>query len=207
MYILYSAGTPNGLKPTILLEELSLSYQIKMVDIKKGEQFHPDFLKISPNNKIPVLHDDANKFYLFESVAILQYLAEQHKLFLPSEITSKYTVLEWCFFQAAHIGPMFGQLGHFAHFATDKIPYAIDRYEQECARLMKVLDNQLQKHHYIAGAEYSIADMAVWPWLYCYETIYQQNLDKQAHPNLVRWYIELYKRPTIISALTRYGLK
>lgn len=109
MYTLYSAGTPNGIKPTIMLEELKQPYTIKKIDISKGEQFEPDFLKISPNNKIPVLHDQSNDFYLFESVAILQYLAEKYHLFLPKSLKEKYEVLQWCYFQAAHIGPNCGQ--------------------------------------------------------------------------------------------------
>lgn len=135
MYTLYSFGTPNGLKPTIMLEELSLPYTIKTIDISKGEQFNPDFLKISPNNKIPALYDAQNDFYLFESVAILQYLAEKHQQFLPASLKEKFNIIQWCYFQAAHVGPMFGQLGHF-HRAEDKIPYALKRYADESERLL-----------------------------------------------------------------------
>ena len=124
MYTLYSWGTPNGMKPTILLEELKCAYRIQLVDISKGEQFSPQFLKISPNNKIPALYDEEQNFYLFESVAILEYLAEKHGQFLPKTLQEKYTVLQWCLFQVAHIGPMFGQLGHFTRFAPEEIPYA-----------------------------------------------------------------------------------
>lgn len=113
MYLLYSQDTPNGLKPTIMLEELKLPYTLKLIDISKGEQFAPEFLKISPNNKIPALFDEDKNFYLFESVVILNYLAEQHGAFLPTSLQDKFTVLQWCYFQAAHIGPMLGQFGHF----------------------------------------------------------------------------------------------
>lgn len=168
----------------------------------KGEQFEPDFLKISPNNKIPVLYDSENDFYLFESVAILQYLAENHKQFLPVELKDKYIVLEWCFFQAAHIGPMFGQYGHFNKFAKEDVPYAKERYTKESERLMNVLENQLKEHDYISGNHYTIADMAIWPWVHGFQTFYQGSI--QSYPKLINWYKTLEKRPAIKNALAKY---
>lgn len=205
MYTLYSAGTPNGIKPTIMLEELKQLYTIKIIDISKGEQFKPDFLKISPNNKIPVLHDQSNDFYLFESVAILQYLAEKHNQFLPQSLKEKYVVLQWCYFQAAHIGPMFGQFGHFNRFATEQIPYAMKRYADESLRLMGVMEKQLAQVPYIAGSEYSIADMAIWPWVYCYQFFYQEAIDPKQFPALMAWYQQINERAAVKSSLSIYG--
>ena len=205
MYTLYSFGTPNGLKPTIMLEELEQPYKLELIDIKKGEQFNPDFLNISPNNKIPVLHDHDKKFYLFESVAILQYLAEKHGKFLHKTLHDKYMVLQWCYFQVAHIGPMFGQLGHFQRFASEKIPYAIKRYTDECNRLFAVMEKQLNHNPFISGGTYTIADMAIWPWVYGYQVFYQQVIDPQQFPSLAEWYQLLSERPAIQAALQAYG--
>ena len=204
MYKLYSSRTPNGFKPTIMLEELKQPYQIALIDIFNGEQFAPDFLKISPNNKIPALYDSENDFYLFESVAILEYLAEKHQQFLPTELKAKYNVLKWCYFQAAHIGPMFGQYGHFHRYAKEDVPYAKKRYADELLRLMGVMDNQLANNEFISGSDYTIADMAIWPWIYCYEDYYQGKLDKKHFPHLVRWYHQLAKRKAIKATLAAY---
>lgn len=203
MYTLYSYGTPNGIKPTILLEELQLEYIIKLVDITQGEQLAADFLKISPNNKIPVLYDQQNNFYLFESVAILQYLAEKHGDFLPHSLQDKYHVIQWCYFQAAHIGPMFGQLGHFMRH-SEPIPYAIKRYTDESKRLMAVLDKQLQQGAYISGEQYTIADMAIWPWIYVYQFFYQQTIDAKCYPQLIKWYQKISERPAVKACLRVY---
>ena len=205
MYTLYSFGTPNGIKPTIMLEELKQPYAIKTIDISKGEQFEPDFIKISPNNKIPVLQDQSNNFYLFESVAILQYLAEKHKQFLPGELKDKYTTLEWCYFQASHIGPMFGQFGHFHRFTQEDIPYAKKRYADESVRLMEVMEKQLTQFPYISGQDYTIADMAIWPWIYCYQFFYQEPIDPKQFPVLLKWYQNISERPAVIAALGAYG--
>ena len=205
MYTLYSFGTPNGIKPTIMLEELKQAYTIKMIDISKGEQFAPEFLKISPNNKIPVLHDQSNDFYLFESVAILQYLAEKHGQFLPKLLKDKYIILEWCYFQAAHIGPMFGQFGHFHRFTEEKIPYAMKRYADECTRLMGVMEKQLAQFSYIAGTAYTIADMAIWPWVYCFQFFYNEPIDPKQFPNLMNWYQNISQRPAVKASLAAYG--
>lgn len=205
MYTLYSFGTPNGLKPTIMLEELSLPYTIKTIDISKGEQFNPDFLKISPNNKIPALYDAQNDFYLFESVAILQYLAEKHQQFLPASLKEKFNIIQWCYFQAAHVGPMFGQLGHF-HRAEDKIPYALKRYADESERLLGVMEKQLSQFSYIGGKDYTIADMAIWPWVYCFQIFYQQTIEKQRFGRLLAWYQRIGERTAVKGALDAYNL-
>lgn len=205
MYLLYSQDTPNGLKPTIMLEELRLPYTLKLIDISKGEQFAPEFLKISPNNKIPALFDVDNNFYLFESVAILNYLAEQNGAFLPESLQDKFTVLQWCYFQAAHIGPMLGQFGHFHCYAPEQVPYAMMRYSNECTRLFGVMDRQLAQHPFISGKEYTIADMAIWPWIYCWQFFYKQSIDAQQFPSLMTWYQQLGERPAIKAALQAYG--
>ncbi len=204
MYTLYSFGTPNGLKPTIMLEELNVPYQIKIINILKGEQFDPEFLKISPNNKIPVLHDSQNDLNLLESVAILEYLAEKHQQFLPQEIKEKFMVLQWCYFQVAHIGPMFGQYGHFHRFAPEDVPYAKKRYSEESERLMGVMEKQFIKHEFISGETYTIADMAIWPWIYGYQTFYASTIDENKFPNLMRWYRDLGKRQQIQAAVAAY---
>ncbi|KTD56566.1 S-transferase [Legionella santicrucis] len=206
MYTLYSFGTPNGIKPTLMLEELSQPYTIKLIDISKGEQFNPEFLKISPNNKIPVLYDSQEDFYLFESVAILQYLAEKHEKFLPSTPQAKYTILQWCYFQAAHIGPMFGQLGHFHRAAPEQIPYALKRYADECDRLLCVMEKQLTNCSFIGGDDYTIADMAIWPWIYCFQVIYEQTIDMQRFAHLLAWYQRLGERTAVQAALKAYKL-
>jgi GST-like protein len=204
MYTLYSQRTPNGFKPTIMLEELKQPYLLQLIDISAGEQFAPEFLKISPNNKIPVLYDEDNDFYLFESMVILQYLAEKHGKFLPSAMLEKYTVLQWCLFQAAHVGPMFGQFGHFHRYAPEKLPYAMKRYADECDRLMGVMDKQLHHHQYISGAEYTIADMGIWPWIFCFQEFYQQKIDKKRFPHLMKWYQHVEERPAVKAALAAY---
>jgi GST-like protein len=204
MYTLYSFKTPNGIKPTIMLEEINAPYDISTINIFEGEQFKPEFLRISPNNKIPALFDKEENFYLFESVAMLQYLAEKHAQFLPLELKSKFTVLKWCYFQAAHIGPMFGQYGHFHRFAPETIPYAQKRYADEVQRLMAVMDKELSQHVYIAGDEYSIADMAIWPWLYCYENYYEAQFDAKLFPHLRAWYETIAMRQSVQNALAAY---
>ncbi|QBR84331.1 glutathione S-transferase [Legionella israelensis] len=207
MYTLYSFGTPNGFKPTIMLEELQVPYKIKIVDITQGEQFNPEFLKISPNNKIPAMHDDENDLNLFESVAILQYLAEKHQQFLPQNLKSKFTVLQWCYFQVGHIGPMFGQYGHFHRYADEDIPYAKKRYADECERLMSVMEKQLFNHQFISGSAYTIADMAIWPWLHCYQHFYESKIDEGKFPHLMQWYKKLEQRKAIQTAIDAYEEK
>lgn len=204
MYTLYSAGTPNGIKPTIMLEELKAPYDIKRVNISEGEQFKPEFLKISPNNKIPVIYDKENDFYLFESVAILEYLADKHQQFLPKDPKHRFNVLKWCYFQVGHIGPMFGQYGHFHRYAPEQVPYAKKRYADEVLRLMAVMDKELVQHAYISGTEYTIADMAIWPWLYCFENFYEATIDAKQFPHLMQWYQMIAQRPQVKAALAAY---
>jgi GSH-dependent disulfide-bond oxidoreductase len=204
MYTLYSLSTPNGIKPTIMLEELQVPYEIKLINIREGEQFTPEFQRISPNSKIPVIYDPEMDFYLFESVAILQYLAEKHKQFLPEDRVPRFNVLKWCYFQVGHVGPMFGQYGHFHLYAPEEIPYAQQRYGDEVLRLMGVMDQQLMQHAYISGTEYTIADMAIWPWLYCYENFYETPIDRKQFPALFQWYKTIGKRSEVEAALAAY---
>lgn len=205
MYTLYSFGTPNGFKPSLMLEELKQPYTLKIIDITKDEQFNPEFLKISPNNKIPVLYDHFRDFYLFESVAILEYLAEQHSQFLPETVKDKYTILQWCYFQVGHIGPMFGQFGHFHRYAKEQIPYAMKRYADECKRLMQVIEHQLTKNPYIGSLNYSIADMAIWPWIWCFQFIYEQKIKEKEFPHLMTWFHRIAERPAVKATLRSYG--
>ncbi|HEX5339803.1 MAG TPA: glutathione S-transferase N-terminal domain-containing protein [Gammaproteobacteria bacterium] len=194
---LYFWPTPNGRKITILLEEAGMPYRIHPVDINNGDQFKPEFLHISPNNKMPAMVDpdgpDGGPFAIFESGAILMYLAEKAGKFLPAETRRRYQVIEWLMFQMASIGPMLGQAHHFRDYAPEKIPYAIDRYTKEASRLYGVLERQLAAREYIAG-EYSIADMAVYPWVVSHER-QGQNLDD--FPHLKRWYEGIGARPAV----------
>ena len=164
MIHLYSWGTPNGKKITISLEEMGLAYQFHPIDIMKGDQFTPDFLKISPNNKIPAIVDDETGLSVFESGAILIYLAEKSGKFLPAIEPGRYQVMEWLMWQMGGFGPMTGQLGYFNVFAPEKVPPAIERFTKEVTRLLGVLDKRLAEVDYVAG-DYSIADMAIYPWL------------------------------------------
>ena len=199
MIDVYYWGTPNGLKIKLFLEEAALPYRIIPVDIGKGEQFQPEFLKISPNNRIPAIVDTEPKgggapLSLFESGAILLYLAEKTGRFLPVDLRGRAKVLEWLFWQVGGLGPMSGQNGHFSAYAPEKIPYAIERYVKETNRLYGVLDRQLAGRDYIAG-DYSIADMACYPWIVPYER-YGQNLDD--FPHLKRWFVALRERPATL---------
>ena len=198
---LYYWSTPNGHKITIFLEEAEIDYQIYPVNIAKGDQFKPEFLKISPNNRMPAIIDTAptdggEPISVFESGAILQYLAEKTGKFLPDDLRSRITVTEWLFWQVGGLGPMAGQNHHFNRYAPEKIPYAIDRYVNETNRLYGVLDNQLAGKEYIADS-YSIADMACYPWIVPYAT-QQQNLDD--FPNLKRWFNNIASRPAVVKA-------
>ena len=184
MIELYTFTTPNGRKPAIMLEELGLPYEVHKIDITKGEQFSPEYVAINPNSKIPAIVDRDADITVFESGAILIYLAEKtgSKL-LPTEPKSRARVIEWLMFQMANVGPMFGQLGHFKNAAPEEIPYAISRYEKETLRLYGVLDKQLEQHEYLAG-DYSIADIATYPWVMGYEYL---GLTLDDHPQLQRW--------------------
>ena len=199
---LYTWPTPNGHKVHILLEELGVPYTVIPVDIVTGEQFDPAFLKISPNNKMPALVDgegpDGAPISLFESGAIMIYLAEKFGRFIPSDARGRYSVLQWVMFQMASIGPMMGQAQHFIQYAPREAPdenaYARNRYSKEAARLYGVVDRRLAESPYIAGEDYSIADMAVFPWM---KFSKYQGVDREAFPNFLRWFDEIAERPAV----------
>ncbi|MBS7696586.1 MULTISPECIES: glutathione binding-like protein [unclassified Chelatococcus] len=204
MIDLYYWTTPNGHKITIFLEEAGLPYRIYPVNIGKGEQFNPDFLKIAPNNRIPAIVDHEPSgggapISLFESGAILLYLAEKVHRFIPAEITGRSEVLQWLFWQMGGLGPMAGQNHHFSNVAPEKIPYAIERYVKETARLYGVMDKRLANRPFLAG-EYSIADMACYPWVVPHER-HGQSLDD--FPNLSRWFKTIAERPAVIRAFAK----
>jgi GST-like protein len=197
MIELFYWPTPNGHKITLFLEEAQADYKISRVDIGKGDQFKPDFLKIAPNNRMPAIidHNPADggaPISIFESGAILWYLAEKTGKFLPSDARGKIAVSEWLFWQMAGLGPMTGQYGHFATYAPEKIPYAIDRYTRERQRLLGVLDKQLEGRAFITGDDYTIADMACYPWIDPYT---KAPLDLTDFPDVVRWRAAIEARP------------
>jgi GST-like protein len=198
MIEVYSWATPNGHKVHIMLEECGLPYHATAVDIGAGDQFKPDFLSISPNNKIPAIVDpegpDGKPITLFESGAILLYLAGKTGRFLPQDTVAKYKVLEWLMFQMGGVGPMLGQAHHFRIYAPEKIAYAVDRYTNEAKRLYGVMNRQLAKNKYIAGPEYSIADIAIFPWLRSWKN---QGIDWADHPHLKGWFDEIAARPAV----------
>ncbi|MBY6240193.1 glutathione S-transferase N-terminal domain-containing protein [Methylosinus sp. Sm6] len=193
--------TPNGHKITIFLEEAGLDYRIVPVDIGKGEQFRPEFLAISPNNRMPAIVDHAPAdggapLSVFESGAILVYLAEKTGCFLPKDPRGRIATLEWLFWQVGGLGPMAGQTHHFRNYAPEKIPYAIDRYVNETNRLYGVLDRRLQGRDFLAD-DYSIADMAAFPWIVPFE---QQGQKLEDFPDLKRWFDAIYARPAVARA-------
>ncbi len=195
-YLAYSS--PNSQKVRIFLEEAGLEHKLMLVDIGKGEQYKPDYLAISPNNKVPALVDHAPSdggapISLFESGAILVYLAEKTGRFMPQDLRGRYEVLKWLFWQMGGLGPMAGQAGHFLVFAPEPVPYAIERYVKELARLYGVLDRHLAGREYIAG-EYGIADMACYPWLVSHAGHGQ---DLAEFPNLARWFEAVRARPAV----------
>ena len=198
MIDVYSWATPNGHKVHIMLEETGLPYKVHAVDIGAGAQFTPKFLKISPNNKIPAIVDkdgpDGKRFSLFESGAILLYLAEKTRQFMPLDAGQRYRTIEWLMFQMGGIGPMLGQAHHFRIYAPTKIKYAIDRYTNEANRLYGVLDERLKKSDYLAGDKYTIADMATWPWL---RSAKNQGVDMDDYPSVKRWFAEIEARPAV----------
>jgi len=204
MIELYYWTTPNGHKITIFLEETGLPYKILPINISKGEQFAPFFLSFSPNNRIPAIRDLApadggEPIGIFESGAILEYLAEKTGQFLPHETRAKYEVLEWLFWQMAGLGPMAGQNHHFVQYAPERIPYAMERYVKETNRLYGVLNKRLEGREYIAG-EYSIADMACYPWIVPYER-QQQKLED--FPHLQAWFERMAARPAVQRAYAK----
>ena len=198
MIKLFSWPTPNGHKCHIMLEECDLPYTAIPVDIGNGDQFKPDFLRISPNNKIPAMTDsdgpDGKPIALFESGAILLYLAHKTGRFLGESTHQKYNVLQWLMFQMGGFGPMLGQAHHFRIYAPEPIPYAIDRYTNEAKRLYGVIDKQLGQSAYLAGDEYTIADIAVFPWTRSWQN---QGIDLEDFKNVKRWFDAINKRPAV----------
>ncbi len=196
----YYWPTPNGHKISIALEEFGLDYQIKSINILKGEQLVPEFLAISPNNRVPAIvdHDgpDGKPHAVFESGAILLYLAQKTRQFWPATPVEQSTVTQWLFFQNASIGPMFGQCGYFNGYAKEHVQHGIDRYCGETKRLYGVINKRLGETEYLAGSDYSLADMSTFPWM----TAKQQKLhdiDVTGFPNVQRWFTEISKRPTV----------
>ena len=201
MIDLYTWPTPNGHKIHIMLEETGLDYKVIPIDIGRGDQFDPDFLKISPNNKMPAMvdHDgpDGGPYPMFESGAMLMYLAEKTRRFMPDEKAARYRVVQWLMFQMGHIGPMLGQAHHFRAYAPEQIPYAVERYTNEAKRLYGVLETRLGAGEYLAD-DYSIADMAVFPWLRSWE---RQGVDIEAYPAVKRWFDAINARAAVERAL------
>lgn len=193
MIDLYTFTTPNGRKASIMLEEVGLPYAVHVIDIRKDDQFTPEFVAINPNSKIPAIVDQAAGITVFESGAILIYLAEKVGQLLPSDPKARFNVLQWLMFQMGSVGPMFGQLNHFRRFAPEQIPYAIARYEKETLRLYSVLDRQLSDQEFVCG-DYSIADIAIFPWVAIHEF---QGLTLDAHPHLKRWVETVQARPAV----------
>jgi GSH-dependent disulfide-bond oxidoreductase len=198
MIDVYSWPTPNGHKVHIMLEECGLAYQAIPVNIGAGEQFRPEFLAVSPNNKIPAIVDpqgpDGKPISLFESGAILVYLASKTGRFLPSGDRAKFEVLQWLMFQMGGVGPMLGQAHHFRMYAPEKIQYAIDRYTNEARRLYGVIDKRLAKSEWLGGSEYSIADIATFPWLRSWQN---QGVVMEEYPRLKRWFDTIAERPAV----------
>jgi GST-like protein len=199
MIEVYSWATPNGHKVHIMLEECGLPYRVHPVDIGAGDQFKPEFLAISPNNKIPAITDPqgpgGKPISLFESGAILLYLAGKTGRFMPTDVAAKYDVLQWLMFQMGGVGPMLGQAHHFRIYAPEKIAYAVDRYTNEAQRLYGVMNKRLAKSKYLGGAEYSIADIAVFPWLRSWKN---QGINWNDFPHLKGWFDEVAARPAVV---------
>ena len=198
---LYFWPTPNCYKISIMLEELAQDYEVEPIHIGKGAQFAANYLKKSPNAKVPAIEDrsETKPKYIFESGAILFYLAEKHNKFLGEKTTDKIDVIQWLMFQMGNLGPLLGQAHHFRFYAKEKIEYPIQRYTQEASKLYSVLDKQLSKNQYIAGDAYSIADMAIYPWLRPYKMQGQNIAD---HQNLQRWYTLVRSRPGVQRGLS-----
>lgn len=197
MIDVYYWPTPNGQKATIMVEECGLDYTVKPINILKGEQFDPEFLALNPNNKIPTIVDrdgpGGKPFTVFESGAVLLYLAEKTGKFLPKTEAARYETIQWLMFQVASVGPMFGQCGHFLGYAPEPIQYAIDRYKNETLRLYGVMDKRLADTEYLAG-DYSIADIATYPWI---DVRWLHEIEIDEFPNVKRWYETLKARPGV----------
>ncbi|MCW5622729.1 MAG: glutathione S-transferase N-terminal domain-containing protein [Burkholderiales bacterium] len=197
MIDLYTWSTPNGRKVSIMLEEVGLPYRVHAIDIGKGDQFTPGFLAINPNNRIPAIVDqdgpEGKPFKLFESGAILLYLAYKTGRFLPRQIATQFQAIQWLMFQMGGVGPMFGQVHHFLRAAPEPVPYAIERYTKETRRLYKVLDGHLQNHEFLAD-EYSVADMATYPWVARHDW---HKVDLDDFPAVKAWYERIGARPAV----------
>lgn len=197
MIDLYTWKTPNGRKVSVMLEELGLKYNVHPVDLSKGDQFKPDYMAINPNNKIPAIIDqdgpNGKPYTLFESGAILMYLAEKTARLMPKETGARYEVLQWLMFQMGGVGPMFGQTHYFLRSASEKIPSAIERFRKETRRLYGVVDKHLAKHEYFVG-EYSIADIATYPWVARHEW---HEVGLIEFPNVKRWFDTISARPAV----------
>jgi GST-like protein len=203
MIELYSWTTPNGHKIHIMLEETGLPYRVHKINLGAKEQTRPEYLKINPNGKIPAIVDtdgpDGKPLAIFESAAILVHLAQKSGKLLPTEPRARYATLEWLMFQIANIGPMYGQAFHFRSVAPERVPYAIDRYTNEVGRLLGVIDKRLFEQPYLAGAEYTIADIASWPWV---RNSHSFGFNMDNYPNVQRWVSAIAERPAV-----RRGLK
>jgi GST-like protein len=196
--------TPNGYKVPILFEELGLEYELHPINISKGEQKTAEYLALNPNGKIPTLVDEdaeGGSLTIFESGAILEYLAEKSGKFIPQDLHGKYEVREWLMFQMAGVGPMFGQLVHFTRFAPEKVPYAITRYTDEVKRLLGVLDSRLSTAQYLGGDEYSIADISTWTWVRAAKNT--EEVPFTDYANVSRWFDEIAERPAVARALQK----
>ena len=194
MIDLYTAATPNGWKASITLEELGLDYEVHAIDLSSGEQKQKPFTDMNPNGRIPVILDRSNNdFVVFESGAIMLYLAERHGKLIPKDKKGRSRVVQWLMFQMGGLGPMMGQANVFARYFPEKIPAAIDRYLRESRRLLEVLDGHLAGNEWLAG-DYSIADIAIWPWI---SRFAWQTVDFAEHSNIKRWYMAIAERPAV----------
>ncbi len=194
MIDLFTWSTPNGRKVSIMLEEIDMDYEVHAINITKGEQHDPKFLEIAPNNKIPVIVDRDNGLSLMESGAILQYLARKSGQFLPATDTDFWKMQEWLMFQMASVGPMFGQVHTFVRYGESKNVEASERYLKECHRLYGVMDNHLSDRNYFLGVNYSIVDIAIFPWIGRHDW---QTVNLNDYPNVAKWYVDLAGRPAV----------
>lgn len=205
MYTVYGLGTPNGFKISIALAELKQAYQTKIIDIGKEEQFAPEFLALNANHKIPVLVDsdaEGGELVLAESGAILLYLAEKHGQFLPAAAHARWATIQWLMFQMAGFGPMLGQLHHFKAYAPERVPYAISRYDAEGRRLYGVLNTQLAGKQYVVGNDYTITDMALYPWAHSHV---KQDIDLAEYPNVKAWFERVGDRPAVQAGMRAFA--